>query len=153
MEDAKGSQANVLVRCPFCSKLNRVDAARAKDRPSCGECNRPLLLDRPVPITDDDFERVVKESGIPVVVDFYADWCQPCKVMAPIFDEAARQRVGRVLFTKMNTDRHPQASVRYGIRGIPTFIVFRAGEEVARQVGAVPAPQLHQLLDRVSADA
>jgi thioredoxin 2 len=137
----------VLVRCPFCGKLNRVEASRAKDRPTCGECGKPLLLDRPVALTDDDFERVITESDVPVVVDFYADWCGPCKYMAPIFDEAAQQRSGAVLFTKLDTDRNPAASVKYGIRGIPTLIVFKGGKEIARQVGAVPKPRLDQILD------
>ena len=145
--------ASVLVRCPFCTKLNRVAAAKVRDRPRCGECSRPLLLDRPVIVTGDDIERVVKETDIPVVVDFYADWCGPCKVMAPVFDEVASQRAGRVLFTKLDTDRSPDASIRYGIRGIPTFIVFHRGEELARQVGAVPKQRLEQILDNAMAAA
>jgi len=149
METVK--EPRVVVRCPFCGKLNRVEAARAKDRPKCGECGRPLLLDRPIMITDDDFERVIQESGIPVVVDFHADWCQPCKVMAPMFDELARERMGQVLFTKLDTDRNPQAAMRYGIRGIPTLIVFRDGQEVTRQVGLVPKQQLTRILDQAHA--
>jgi thioredoxin 2 len=145
METVKDLKA--LVRCPFCAKLNRVDATRAADRPACGECGKPLLLDRPLPVTDDDLERIVKETDIPVVVDFYADWCGPCKFMAPIFDEVARERAGRVLFTKLDTDRNPAMAVRFGIRGIPTLIVFSGGREVARQVGAVPKPKLQELLD------
>jgi thioredoxin 2 len=139
--------AKVIVRCPFCGTMNRVDASRAKDRPKCGECARPILLDRPIALTDDDLERVVAESGIPVVIDFYADWCKPCKVMAPIFDEAASERAGTVLFTKLDTDRNPAASMRYGIRGIPTLIVFKGGKEFSRQVGAVPKQVLNQILD------
>lgn len=146
MESTQES-AKVLVRCPFCGKLNRVEAARARNRPKCGECGRPILLDRPITITDADMERVLEETGIPVVVDFYADWCQPCKIMAPVFDELANEHMGRILFTKLDTDRNPQASMRYGIRGIPTLIVFRNGSEVARQVGAVPKQQLSRILD------
>jgi len=141
--------AKVVVRCPFCGTLNRVDATRAKEHPTCGECRKPLLLDRPVMVTDQDLEKVVKESDIPVVVDFHADWCGPCKYMAPIFDEAARERSGQILFTKLDTDRNPAMSVKYGIRGIPTLIVFHGGTEVARQVGAVPKPQLDKILDHV----
>jgi len=148
-----GTPASLLVRCPFCTRLNRVAATRVADRPRCGDCSRPLLLDRPMIVTGADIDRVVKETDIPVVVDFYADWCGPCKVMAPVFDEVARLRAGRVLFTKLDTDRSQDASIRYGIRGIPTFIVFHRGEEIARQVGAVPKQRLEQILDDAMAAA
>lgn len=147
MEGVKGAKA--LVRCPFCGTLNRVDASRMADRPTCGECSRPLLLDRPIAVTDNDLERIVRETEIPVVVDFWADWCGPCKFMAPIFDEAARERAGQVLFTKLDTDRNPAMATRFGIRGIPTLIMFKGGREVSRQVGAVPKGRLNDLLDDV----
>lgn len=145
----EGTMANALIRCPQCGTLNRIDATRAQDRPKCGQCERPLLLDRPVPVTDQDLERVVKESDVPVVVDFYADWCGPCKFMAPVLDDVAREQVGRVLITKLDTDRHPASAVRYGIRGIPTLIVFKGGTEVARQVGAVPKGALDSIIREV----
>jgi len=145
METVKKPKA--VVRCPFCGTLNRVDTTRASDRPTCGECSKPLLMDRPMVATDGDLERILKDTDIPVVVDFYADWCGPCKFMAPIFDTAARERAGRVLFTKVDTDRNPEVSMQYGIRGIPTLIVFKDGQEVGRQVGAVPKAQLDELLD------
>lgn len=136
-----------LIRCPFCQKLNRVDLARAKERPACGECGRPLLLDRPLKTTDADLERVVSETEVPVVVDFYADWCQPCKIMAPVLDELARDRVGQLLVMKLDTDRNPQMAMKYGIRGIPTLIVFRDGAEFARETGAIPRPRLDRLVE------
>jgi thioredoxin 2 len=147
------SQRNVIVRCPFCAKLNRIDAARAADRPACGECGRPILLDRPIHMTDQDLERVVAESDVPVVVDFHADWCAPCKVMAPVLDDVARARVGKVLFGKLDTDRNPAMSVKYAIRGIPTLIVFRDGREIARQVGLVKRMDLDRILDDAIAGA
>ena len=152
MTTTKEAKANALVRCPLCGTLNRVDAARAGDRPKCGECDRPLLLDRPMPVTDQDLERVIRESDIPVVVDFYADWCGPCKFMAPVLDDLARERTGQLLVTKLDTDRNPASAVRYGIRGIPTLIVFKGGREAARQVGAVPRAGLERILDGVLAD-
>jgi thioredoxin 2 len=142
------TSAKVVVRCPFCGKLNRVDLARAQDRPGCGDCGKPLLLDRPVAISDEDLERVITESEVPVVVDFYADWCGPCKIMAPVLDELARARMGRVLVVKLNTDRSPNSTARFAIRGMPTLIVFRDGQEFARHTGAVPRKTLDSLIDR-----
>jgi thioredoxin 2 len=120
---------------------------RAVDRPVCGDCSRPFLLDRPVKIGGDDLERLVSEAGVPVLVDFYADWCAPCKIMAPVLDELAADHVGKLLVAKLDTDASPQVSAAHGIRGIPTLILYRSGAEVARQTGAVPRSTLDQMLD------
>jgi thioredoxin 2 len=128
-----------------------VDLARADQRPKCAECGKPILLDRPLAIMEGDLDRIVSESEVPVIIDFYADWCGPCKAMAPIFDELARERRGQALVTKLDTDRNPNATRRFGVRGIPTLIVFRDGREVAREVGAVPRQRLYALLDRAAA--
>jgi thioredoxin 2 len=136
----------VTLRCQFCQSWNRVDAARAQDRPKCGKCAKPLLLDRPVPLTDDTFARTIEASEIPVMVDFYADWCGPCKQMAPGVDAVAAKYQGQVLVGKLNTDLAPETAQRFDIRGIPTVIVFDHGQEVARQTGAVPQPMLEKLL-------
>ena len=133
------------LRCAFCLKLNRVDVGRASDRPKCGDCGRPFLLDRPVKIAGDDLERVLAESDVPVLVDFYADWCGPCRIMAPVLDEFASDHTGEILVGKLDTDAAPAVSARYGIRGIPTLILFRDGSEVSRQTGAVARPGLDQL--------
>src|SRR5262245_62166669 len=111
------------VRCHFCSTLNRVDLARVDQHPKCGECGRPILLDRPMPITDAEFDRVIADAEVPVVVDFYADWCGPCKMMAPVFDDFAREHRGRALVAKMDTDASPATPQRFNVRGIPTLIV------------------------------
>ena len=134
------------IRCAFCSRLNRVNLARAGDRPKCGECGKPLLLDRPIAVTDSDLDQVVAGTDVPVLVDFYADWCGPCKTMAPVLDDLARSRLGEVLVTKLDTDRNPQMSSRFGIRSIPTLIVFRNGREVGRELGAVPRARLDALI-------
>jgi thioredoxin 2 len=139
------------VSCPFCQTLNRVDLGRVQDRPKCGQCGKPILLDRPVRVGDQDLERVVRDSEVPVLVDFYADWCGPCKMMAPLLDDLARERAGEVLVGKLDTDRNPAMAVRFGIRGIPTLIAFHGGREVAREVGAVPKPGLEALLQRAAA--
>lgn len=118
--------------------MNRVDLARAADRPVCGSCHKPILLDRPLKVTEEDFETTVLGSSAPVLVDFWADWCAPCKMVAPVVDEIARAHTGRLLVAKVDTDRAPRVAQRFGIRGIPTLIVFRGGEEVGRSVGFDP---------------
>lgn len=136
---------HVTVRCQFCHTWNRVDAGRAADRPKCGKCSRALLLDRPYALDDETFERTVTESEIPVLVDFYADWCGPCKMMAPLIDDLAARHQGTLLVAKLNTDLAQQTAAAHGIRGIPTTIVFRNGAESARQVGAVGRAELERL--------
>ena len=139
------------VACPFCQTLNRVNMTRAADRPKCGECGKPILLDRPVKVTDQTMEAVVKGSTVPVVVDFYADWCQPCKMMAPALDQLAHDRLGEVLVAKLDTDSSPTMAVKYAIRGIPTLIVFREGTEARRQSGVIPLDRLKGLVAEAEA--
>ena len=136
----------VTLQCQFCQTWNRVDASRAADRPKCGKCSKPMLLDRPWPLSQDSFARTIEGSEVPILVDFYADWCGPCKVMAPFVDELAREYQGRALVAKLNTDLAPETSTKLGIRGIPTVIVFKGGKEVARNTGAVRKPELETLL-------
>lgn len=139
---------HLTIRCQFCETWNRVDAARAADRPKCGKCGKPMLLDRPMHLDDDTFSRTIAESDIPVLVDFYADWCGPCKMMAPYVDELARERQGTALIAKLDTDRAQRTAMQFNIRGIPTTIVFKGGKEVARQTGAVPKQALAALLGK-----
>jgi thioredoxin 2 len=142
-------QANALhatVPCAFCSTLNRVDMARVGDRPKCGSCGKPMLLDRPVRLSDRDLDRVIAASDVPILVDFYADWCAPCKIMAPLLDDLAREHAGRAIVGKLDTDRNPAMAGRFGISGIPTLIAFRDGQEHGRQVGAGNRQQLETLL-------
>jgi thioredoxin 2 len=139
---------HMTVRCQFCETWNRIDAARAPDRPKCGKCGKPILLDRPIALNDETFARTIAESDVPILVDFYADWCGPCKMMAPFIDEIARERQGTVLVAKLDTDRAQQTSTAFNIRGIPTSIVFRGGKEAARHTGAMPKRGLEELLDR-----
>ena len=138
------------LRCQFCATWNRVDVTRAEDRPKCGNCGKPMLLDRPVPLTEETFARTIADSEVPVLVDFYADWCGPCKMMAPWVDEVARRYQGRALVAKLDTDRAQQTAASFGIRGIPTTIVFVGGREAQRQTGAVTLATLEGMLkDRV----
>jgi len=137
----------ITVSCPFCGRRNRIDAARVADRPRCGECRRPLLVDRPVKVTAEDFGAVIAGTDVPILVDFYADWCGPCKAMAPALDDLAASKAGDLLVAKLDTDRYPALSAHFGIRGIPTLIVFREGRESARSTGAIGAKELAELVD------
>ena len=146
MDGTKQGQKKATVACAFCGRLNRVDLARAADRPKCGECSRSILLDRPVAVTDASFDRVIADAQVPVLVDFYADWCGPCKMVAPIMDELARSRMGTVLIAKVDTERNPQIAQRFQIASIPTVMVFRDGQVVAKQVGALPKQGYEQMI-------
>lgn len=154
-EDSATRQAaagkRITVTCPFCGRLNRIDADRVSDRPRCGECRRPLLVDRPVKVTGADFDAVLQGTDVPVLVDFYADWCGPCKTMAPLLDDLASARAGALLVAKLDTDRDPAISARFGIQAIPTLIVFRGGSESARSTGAVGSRELSDLVTRGAA--
>jgi thioredoxin 2 len=135
----------ITVRCQFCETWNRVVAERAADRPKCGKCGRPMLVDRPIALTDDTFARTIAESDVPVLVDFYADWCGPCKVMAPAVDQLASENQGKLLVAKLDTDRSPRTAQSFDIKGIPTVIVFRDGKEARRSTGAMPLPALRRM--------
>jgi thioredoxin 2 len=135
----------VTAPCPFCGTANRVDPTRLDQGPRCGECHRPLLLDRPVRVTESQFDQILAGTTIPVLVDFYADWCGPCRILAPVVDQFAGQHAGSVLVLKLDTDQAPAISERFGIRGIPTLIAFRNGQESGRHVGLARAEQLAAL--------
>ncbi|HEY0811065.1 MAG TPA: thioredoxin [Longimicrobiales bacterium] len=135
------------VPCTFCGALNQLDLARIAQRPKCGKCSRLILLDRPVKLGDSQFDRVIADAQVPVLVDFYADWCAPCQAMAPAIDEFAHEHPGQVLVGKLDTDRNPEISARFNIRGIPTLIVFNQGRELRRQTGALGRAQLERFVD------
>jgi thioredoxin 2 len=138
----------LTVRCQFCDTWNRIEATKVIDGPKCGKCGKPILLERPVALNDDTFYRTINESDVPVAVDFYADWCGPCRMMAPAVDALAAHVQGKAIVAKLNTDHSPRTAGGFGIRGIPTTIVFVGGKEVARQSGAMPLEGLKQLLAR-----
>jgi thioredoxin 2 len=136
----------LTLRCQFCGAWNRIDAARAADKPKCGKCGTPMHLDRPIKLDDESFTRTITESDVPVLADFYADWCGPCKMMAPFVDELAAKYLGRALVVKVDTDRAQQSARPFNIRGIPTTIVFKSGKVVAQKAGAMPLAPLEEML-------
>jgi len=146
MSGTDSSARHAIVPCASCGKLNRVNMDKVGATAVCGTCKSALHVDAPVVLTDANFDVVVSRSTVPVMVDFYADWCGPCKMMAPVFADFARRQKGRVLVAKVNTDENPGVSMRFGIRSIPTLTVMHGGQEVARQLGAVPMAALEQMV-------
>jgi thioredoxin 2 len=132
----------MLVVCSHCQATNRVPDVRATDDPTCGQCGQPILPGTPVELGDATFERVVSRTEVPVLVDFWAAWCGPCRIMAPQFEQAAKRLKGRALLAKVNSDESPQTSARFGIRSIPTLVMLQGGREVKRQAGATQAAQI-----------
>ena len=136
----------VVIRCPTCGTINRVDLARLHERPRCPKCRAALTLDRSLPVTDGDFDRVIKGAAVPVLVDFHADWCGPCHAMAPTLESFAASQAGHVLTLKLDTDANPMTAQRFTIRGIPTLIAFRGGQEIRRHVGVADRQTLERLV-------
>jgi thioredoxin 2 len=151
--EARTAKKPVVVTCQFCGKANRVDLARLSAGPKCGQCGRPILLDRPLKVTDADFDRTVQGSSVPLLVDFHADWCGPCRIMAPTLDDLAQRRKGDLLVLKLDTDANPGTASRFGIRGIPTVIAFRNGKEIGRHVGVADMKVLENLIGSSGQDA
>ena len=137
------------VACSSCSARNRVPARRLLDKAKCAQCKAPLLpLARPVPLTSaSDFDELVRDSPLPVLVDFWAAWCGPCRMVAPEMEKLARARTDRVLIAKIDTEALPAVAQRFGIRSIPTMILFRGGAEARRLSGAMPAAEISRQLE------
>ena len=127
----------VHIVCPHCKSLNRVPAGRLADRPNCGQCHAPLFTGHPIPLTGADFDLHASRSDLPLVVDFWAPWCGPCRMMAPAYEQAAKALEPHVRLGKVNTEEEQALAARFGITSIPTLMAFRGGRELARQPGAL----------------
>lgn len=132
----------MLIVCTHCHAANRVPEDRLTDDPVCGRCKQDLLDGHAVELTDASFDLVASRTELPVVVDFWAGWCGPCRMMEPHFKDAATRLKGRVLMAKVNSDENPQLAGRFGIRSLPTLLMLRQGRELKRQAGALQAAQI-----------
>ncbi len=132
------------VVCTMCLASNRVPDSRLKDNPRCGKCHDDLFSNKAIEVDNKTFNKVVKKSSLPIIVDFWAPWCGPCKMMTPIFNQAAAQLKGDYILIKVNTEQEQQLSGQLGIRSIPTLMVFKNGKEANRMSGALQLPQLLQ---------
>ncbi len=138
----------VHVTCSHCGSKNRLPQERLGDKPVCGKCKKPVLGNKPLQLGGANVAAVLNHNDLPVLVDCWAPWCGPCKTFAPIFDQAASQWQTKLRLAKLNTEVEQGVASRWGIRSIPTLILFRQGKEVARMSGALPLPQLQQWLQQ-----
>jgi len=132
----------IHIVCPYCNAVNRIPAARIGERPKCGKCHRELFSAHPIELSAASFEKHVSRNDIPLLIDFWAPWCGPCKMMAPAFEQAAQELEPRMRLAKVNTEAEQMLGAQFGIRSIPTLALFHAGRELARQPGAMGAADI-----------
>lgn len=140
-----------LIRCPACGATNRVKGELLNQNlaPVCGRCKVSLVsASKPIPVTDASFPEIVEASSLPVLVDFWAAWCGPCRLIAPVIDQLAAEFAGRAQIVKLNIDENPGTAARFGVRSIPTLLIFKNGRETDRIVGAQPKQEIIRRLQR-----
>jgi thioredoxin 2 len=148
---AEADADTLVVACPADGALNRVARAKLRDSPKCGKCGNPLFQGKAVDLTAADFGRHALKSDLPVVIDFWAAWCGPCRTMSPNFEAAAARLEPRVRMAKLDTEAERAIAARYGIQGIPTMIMLLKGREIARVSGAMPADAIVRWVEQALA--
>jgi len=139
---------SIIAKCTKCGAKNRIPKDRLNDRPICGKCHEPLpsvpVYDHPVDITDQSFENEIIRHPGTVLLDCWAPWCGPCKAVAPVLEQLAREYAGRLKIAKLNVDQNPQTATKFNIRSIPTMMIFKNGSVVNSLVGALPKPEIEK---------
>lgn len=136
------------VICPHCMSVNNIPQKESYKKANCGICKSSLLENKVVTLTQSNFDEIVVNSDVPVIVDFWAPWCGPCKMMAPVFEKVAKEYPLKILFAKVNTEEEQYLGGKFGIRSIPTLMVFKDSKEVHRISGALDESNLHRLLSQ-----
>ena len=137
----------MIIVCPSCGAKNRVPAEKLASNPSCGQCHKALIPLAPIELNEQNFSNFVNNSDLPILIDLWAEWCGPCKMMAPHFAEVAKQNP-HVVFAKIDTEANPRLSSAFNVRSIPTLVLMNKTTEVARISGALRATQLQEWLDQ-----
>ena len=140
------STDSVHITCPHCVAVNRIPHGRLNQSPKCGKCHLQLFVGKPLELTSENYSTVINRTGIPIIVDFWAPWCGPCKMMAPIFEEVTILVEPQVRMAKLNTEEVNTIAANFGIRSIPTLVVMKNGKEVARQSGVLNKSELMQFI-------